>query len=308
MDRVLTDILMEWQRRRESPIPVTVEEVCAGRPDLLPEVRRLAGRLAACDRLLADAGLDAAPKAVGRFEIRGYEILGVLGRGGMGVVYQAQQVRLKRLVALKMIRAGGQADEAELARFRLEAEAVARLQHPNIVQIYDVGDHAGQPFLALEFVPGGTLATRLAATPQPPREAATLVRTLARAVDVANRAGIVHRDLKPANILLADDGSTTVTDVGLAKRLDDDTGQTRTGAVMGTPAYMAPEQALGQVKEIGPAADVYALGVILYEALTGSVPFKGRPSWRPWSRCGRGTQWPSGCTSRKSLATSKQSA
>ena len=177
--------------------------------------------------------------------IPGYEILGVLGKGGMGIVYQARQVKLKRIVALKMIKAGDQADEAELSRFRVEAEAVARLQHPNIVQIYEVGEHAGQPFCALEFVGGGTLAARLAGTPQPPREAAALARTLALAMDAAHQKGIVHRDLKPANVLLTADGTPKVTDFGLAKRLDEDTGQTRTGAIMGTPAYMAPEQASG---------------------------------------------------------------
>ncbi len=204
--------------------------------------------------------------------IPGYEILGVLGRGGMGVVYLAQQVALKRLVALKMIRAGSQADEADLARFKIEAEAVARLAHPNIVQIYDVGEHNGQPFCSLEFVGGGTLAARLTGTPQPPRQSAELVRTLALAVEAAHQRGIVHRDLKPANVLLAEDGTPKITDFGLAKRLDD-VGQTQTGAIVGTPSYMAPEQAAGQ-KQVGPAADVYALGAILYECLTGRPPFK----------------------------------
>jgi len=199
----------------------------------------------------------------GAVEIPGYEVFGVLGRGAMGVVYQARQVRLKRLVALKMIRSGNHADEAELARFRVEAEAVARLQHPNIVQIYEIGEHQGQPFCSLEFVSGGTLAAHLAGTPQPPRRAATMARTLALAIEAAHQRGIVHRDLKPGNILLAEDGSLKITDFG----------QTRTGSVMGTPAYMAPEQATG-LKDVGPPADVYALGSILYEMLTGQPPFK----------------------------------
>jgi len=214
----------------------------------------------------------AAQPAVG--PIPGYEILSVLGRGGMGIVYQARQVQLKRLVALKMIRAGDLADDSERARFRTEVEAVARLHHPNIVQIYQVGEHNGQPFCALEFVSGGTLADRLAGTPQTPRQAAELVRTLALAMDVAHQRGIVHRDLKPGNVLLTTDGTPKITDFGLAKHLDEDTAQTRTGAVMGTPAYMAPEQALGQ-KTVGPPADVYAVGAILYEMLTGRPPFKG---------------------------------
>jgi hypothetical protein len=192
----------------------------------------------------------------------------------MGIVYRARHVRLKRLVALKKILAGAWADEEDRARFRVEAEAVARLQHPNIVQIFEVGEHRGQPFCALEYVGGGTLADRLAGTLQPARPAASLVRTLALAMDAAHRRGIVHRDLKPANILLAEDGSPKVADFGLAKRLDQETAQTLTGAVLGTPAYMAPEQAAGQ-KEVGPAADVYALGAILYEMLTGRPPFRG---------------------------------
>jgi WD40 repeat protein len=219
-------------------------------------------------------GLYAPSPRPSSAEVPGYEILGILGRGGMGVVHKARQIRLKRIVALKMIRAGDQAGEAELARFRVEAEAIARLQHPNIVQIYEVGEHRGQPFCVLEFVSGGTLAAQLAGTPQSPREAATLLKTLALATDAAHKQGIVHRDLKPANVLLAEDGSPKITDFGLAKRLDHDSIQTRTGVVMGTPAYMAPEQAGGQ-KEVGPLADVYALGAILYEMLTGVPPFKG---------------------------------
>jgi WD40 repeat protein len=206
--------------------------------------------------------------------VPGYEILGELGRGGMGIVYRARQVRLKRLVALKMILTGPQAEEGQLARFRVEAEAVARLQHPNIVQIYEVGDHNRSPYLALEFVSGGGLDRRLDGTPQEPRAAADLVETLARAMHFAHQKGVVHRDLKPANVLLAEDGTPKITDFGLAKKLDD-AGQTLSGAIVGTPSYMAPEQATGKGKEVGPAADVYALGAILYEGLTGRPPFKG---------------------------------
>jgi serine/threonine protein kinase len=212
--------------------------------------------------------------------VRGYELLGVLGRGGMGVVYQARQLQLNRLVALKMILAGVHAGEQELARFRTEAEAVARLQHPHIVQIHEVGEADGTPYCALEYCAGGSLEKKLAGTPPPPGEAARLVQTLAGAVQAAHQAGIVHRDLKPANILLASPGRQSgelipkVTDFGLAKKLDSATGQTASGAIMGTPSYMAPEQAGGQSKEVGPAADIYALGAILYELLTGRPPFK----------------------------------
>jgi hypothetical protein len=192
----------------------------------------------------------------------------------MGVVYKARQVALKRVVALKMILAGEHAGAAELARFRAEAEAIARLQHPHIVQVFEVGEHGGLPYLALEYCPGGSLEKKLSGTPLPPPQAAALIQTLARAVQAAHEKGVVHRDLKPANVLLGEDGGPKVTDFGLAKRVGEG-GQTATGAVLGTPSYMAPEQAAGKSKEVGPATDVYALGALLYECLTGRPPFRG---------------------------------
>ncbi len=206
--------------------------------------------------------------------VPGYEVLGELGRGGMGVVYKARHLGLNRVVALKMILAGGHASAADLDRFQHEAEAVAALQHPNIVQIHAVGAHGGLPYFSLEFCPGGSLDRRLAGTPQPPRAAAALAEALARAVQAAHAQGVVHRDLKPANVLLAEDGTPKITDFGLAKRLDSAAARTATGAALGTPSYMAPEQAAGDTNAIGPAADVYALGAILYECLTGRPPFK----------------------------------
>jgi hypothetical protein len=204
----------------------------------------------------------------------GYELLGELGRGGMGVVYQARQVALNRVVALKMILAGSHASAADVQRFRREAEAVARLQHPNIVQIHEVGEQNGLPYFALEYCPGGNLAARLDGTPWEPARAAALVETLARAMAAAHERRVVHRDLKPGNVLLAADGTPKITDFGLAKTLDATTGPTQSGAILGTPEYMAPEQAGGAGKLVGPAADVYALGAILYELLTGRPPFK----------------------------------
>jgi WD40 repeat protein len=206
--------------------------------------------------------------------VPGYEVLGELGRGGMGVVYKARQLGLNRVVALKMILAGGHAGEAALVRFRQEAEAVARLQHPGIVQVYETGTHDGLPYFSLEFVGGETLGRRLAAGPLPAREAARLVADLSAAVQYAHTQGIVHRDLKPANVLLTREGAPKVTDFGLAKTLDTGAGQTRSGEVIGTPSYMAPEQARGKSKEIGPLCDVYALRAILYECLTGRPPFQ----------------------------------
>ncbi len=207
-------------------------------------------------------------------QLEGYEILGELGRGGMGVVYRALDVRLKRVVALKMILAGVHADPGDLKRFQLEAEAVAQLQHPNIVQIHDVGEHEGKPYFSLEFVEGGELASQIAGEPQPPDEAARLVETLSRAMQFAHQRNIIHRDLKPANVLLTADGQPKITDFGLAKRLEDDSGQTASGSIMGTPSYMAPEQAGGHQAQIRPQTDVYALGALLYCLLTGRPPFQ----------------------------------
>jgi len=205
----------------------------------------------------------------------GYEIATELGRGGMGVVYAAHHTALNRRVALKVIR--GFAGREEVARFRAEAEAVARLQHPSIVQIYEVGEHAGLPYLSLEFVEGGTLGARLRAAPLEARAAAALVAALARAVQHAHLRGVVHRDLKPGNILLTVEHSPKIGDFGLAK-LADDPGRSRSGQIVGTPAYMAPEQASGRGDLVGPPADVWALGAILYECLTKRPPFLGTSS------------------------------
>jgi hypothetical protein len=210
--------------------------------------------------------------AAQRVLVPGYEVLGLLGQGGMGIVYQARQTSLGRVVALKMVLHAGHAGDEERRRFRAEAEAIARLKHPNVVQVHEVGESGGVPFFAMEFCEGGSLDAQLDGTPWQPAKAAVLVQTLAGAMHAAHQAGVVHRDLKPANVLLTADGTPKVTDFGLAKRLDMP-GPTRTGAVMGTPSYMAPEQAGGR-KDVGPAADVWALGALLYELLTGRPPFK----------------------------------
>jgi eukaryotic-like serine/threonine-protein kinase len=214
-------------------------------------------------------------------EIAGFEILGKLGHGGMGIVYKARQLDLQRTVAIKMILAGVHAQEQSLARFRAEAEAVAQLQHPNIVQIYAVGEAAGLPYFSLEFVEGGTLAQQLSGTPLPPRRAAQLVEVLARAVHYAHVRGIVHRDLKPANVLLTLEGAPKIADFGLAKRRGSDPAVPSTlgGLTAGTPPYMAPEQlrpqAAGEKRSVGPASDIYALGAILFELLTGRPLYTG---------------------------------
>jgi serine/threonine-protein kinase len=226
--------------------------------------------------LLKEGGTaaDAPAPPVMPAAVAGHEILGVLGRGSMGVVYQARQRGLNRVVALKMILAGAHAGEYDLGRFRAEAETLARIRHANIVQIYEVGEEDGRPYFALEYVDGGTLAARSNGVPQPPREAARLVGLLAAAMDAAHRAGVVHRDLKPANVLLTADGTPKITDFGVAKRLEGGLDQTHSGSVLGSPGYMSPEQAEGRNRDVGPAADVYALGAILYELLTGRTPFR----------------------------------
>lgn len=208
-------------------------------------------------------------------EAAGYEIIEELGRGGMGIVYKARHKSLKRYVAIKTLSNRMQVDEEQLARFRKEAMAIAKLQHPNIVAVYDVGEFEENPYLALEFVDGGSLADLLMKARQSPLQAAMLVEPLARAAHLAHTHGIIHRDLKPANILLAKDGTPKISDFGLAKQMDESTGWTRTGDIMGTPCYMAPEQAEGRIKALGPCTDVYALGAILYEVVTGHPPFRG---------------------------------
>ena len=209
----------------------------------------------------------------------GYELLEVLGKGGMGVVYKARQPRLNRFVAIKMLLSGGQASEEEVRRFHVEAEAAAKLDHPHIVPIYEVGEEHGQHFFSMAYVEGPSLAKQLRDEPFPVRAAVEMVSTIATAVHYAHSQGIIHRDLKPANILLGLDGRPRITDFGLAKTLENAADLTTTGQILGTPSYMAPEQALGKVSDISPRSDVYALGAILYEALVGRPPFRDASVW-----------------------------
>ena len=277
MDLRVSELLEELYDSGRTP-----EEVCVDFPEFLDEVRerwrkicRLEAQLDLClppEREPLDAGARPRPRVPDDLpQIPGYEVEGRIGRGGMGVVYRARHLRLNRVVAIKMAIAWDQPSSRE--RFRREAQAVAALRHPHVVQIYDVGDWEGCPYYAMELVAGGNLAQL--AKPTSPREAASLLLPLAEAVHAAHSAGIIHRDLKPSNILMEPGGTPKVGDFGLSRRLDDASGLTMDGVLIGTPSYMAPEQAAGTLDAVGAPADVYALGAILYELLSGRPPFRG---------------------------------
>ncbi|HEY4263037.1 MAG TPA: protein kinase [Schlesneria sp.] len=260
------------------------EEACADCPELLPYILERLDNLRRVEQqieLLFPAspekeitGRPANSASIGLPLIDDYEIEGVIGRGGMGVVYKATHLKLNRLVALKMLLSGPYASPQEVARFVRESRAVAELQHPHIVQVYDVGDLETRPYFTMEFLEGGSLAQKLAGVPQSSRRSAEVIATIADAVHSAHSKGIIHRDLKPANILLTAEGIPKIADFGLARHLVDDAKLTMTDARVGTPSYMAPEQALGKLGTIGPSVDIYALGTILYEMLTGRPPFR----------------------------------
>src|SRR5262245_37959575 len=257
---------------------------CQGRASRLdgeadPLLRSLRRVLCANPQATHDTADDCGAAVVaepGWRGVPGYEVLAELGRGGMGVVYQARQASPARLVALKMLLSGAHAGPDRRARFRVEADAIARLQHPNIVQIHEVGFADGVPFFSMELLEGGALSDRLEKKPQPPDFAAGLVEALARAAHYAHQRGVVHRDLKPSNVLLSADGTPKLADFGLARLQQDEAAAplTASNAVLGTPSYAAPEQAAGGSRSAGPAVDVYSLGAILYEMLTGRPPFQ----------------------------------
>jgi serine/threonine-protein kinase len=305
-DPRLAMLLDELTASRRSP-----EEVCSKCPELLPLVRRRWRQMrrvsAQLDALFPPSG-DGAGRLPHRLadesaipKIDGYEFEAVLGRGGMGVVYRARHLQLGRTVALKMLLAGSYAGREESERFLHEAQMVAGLHHPNIVQLYEVGQVDSRPYFTMELVEGGNLAQKLSGTPLAARDAAHLIAELAEAVEAAHQRGVIHRDLKPANVLLSGEWPVAsdkhesdsavpvtrplslvtpkITDFGLARQLESGLGLTLTGAPLGTPSYMAPEQARGDKKAVGPATDIYSLGAILYECLTGRPPFRAdRPA------------------------------
>jgi predicted Ser/Thr protein kinase len=287
-DDDLIDLLTQAEEWHEQGRAFSVADLCPNHPEYWPRLEELWQGMRQLDQQLhvAEAshhgsGLNEPPPSptlpLEMFAGKGYEILDEIGRGGMGVVYRARQAGLKRLVAIKMVLAGSYASPKQLARFQRETEILARLNHPNIVQIYEVGELDGMPFFCMEYMDGGSLAAKIKGQPQQPEAVAELVETLARAVHVAHEQGIVHRDLKPANILINGAGVPKITDFGLAKYLQEEAGQTGTD-ILGTPSYLAPEQVRREGVAIRPATDVYALGVILYELLTGRVPHKGDSS------------------------------
>jgi serine/threonine-protein kinase len=317
-DPRISDLLLQWEEGEQSGQPVSAEVLCSNCPELLPALR---ARIAALEQLRPVLDLEEFAEAVpphtqktgddtvetpefgDQFWTRvqrpaaatqplpappGYELLGEIDRGGMAVIYKARQVKLDRLVALKVIAAGPNARPTDRARFQTEARAVGRLSHPNIVEIHDVGEIDGYPYLVLEYLEGGDLETALTGRLLSPREAAQILEPLARAAHHAHHHGVIHRDIKPGNVLLThyrrlpgnqvDLGTPKLADFGLARCLGDAVGLTRTGVIVGTPAYMAPEQVLGNKALIGPATDVHGLGALLYRMLTGMPPFLGDDS------------------------------
>jgi serine/threonine-protein kinase len=288
-DSQLARLLAELTEIHRQGRGATLDEFAARNPELAGELRELWGAVMLAEAVASHvSGADtfglnpteanpaeARPLVELLSRLGDYELLEELGRGGMGVVYRARQLSLGRIVAVKMILRGQLASPADLLRFRAEAEAAARLDHPNIVPVYEVGEIEGQPYFSMKFVAGTTLAQRLAEGPMLPHEAAALLAPVAKAIHFAHQQGLLHRDLKPSNILIDADGQPHVTDFGLAKRIADSSGPTHTGAVIGTPSYMAPEQAGGGRGPLGPPSDVYSLGTILYQMLTGRPPFQG---------------------------------
>jgi serine/threonine-protein kinase len=268
---------------------VDVDALARQHPELAAELRELWGAVLVAEEIAlhtrrsSDSGAKAAAPGGGQAgapiaagdtgSLADYELLEELGRGGMGVVYKARQKSLGRIVAVKLLLRGELASDSDQARFRGEAQSAARLDHPRIVSVYEVG-HGERPFFSMQLVEGTTLAKKLAEGPIPPREAAELLSKVARAIHYAHEQGVLHRDLKPSNILIDPDGQPHISDFGLAKRLEPGASLTNTGAILGTPSYMAPEQAAGRRGEMGPASDVYSLGTILYQMLTGRPPFQ----------------------------------
>ena len=295
----LAELLEELTEQVGERAHERLETLCREHPDLAGQLRELFATISMTDAVAYESTIIQPagelgqqggrtvppPPAAGDSFVPGvtslparfgdYELVAEIGRGGMGIVYRAVQRSLGRVVAIKMLLRRDLASHADLARFRSEAEAAARLDHPSIVPIFEVGEHDGQPFYSMRFIEGTTLAKRLQAGPIPPREGSMLLAQVAEAVQAAHARGVLHRDLKPSNILIDTAGQPHVSDFGLAKRLEDDQTMTHTGAIIGTPCYMSPEQAAGSRGDVGPASDIWSLGAILYQVLAQRPPFQG---------------------------------
>jgi predicted Ser/Thr protein kinase len=287
----ILDLIVQWEEQRAAGRELSPEELCRDCPDLIEEIEARLQSVAVMNNLLDTRGsaphaaADSRPIATSHPSRRdplrpeswpdlpGYEILEEMGRGGMGIVYKARQIALGRLVAVKLVRADGLIPEDWRRRFTQEAKAMALLQHPNVVQIHEIGRQREQQFLVMEYVEGQSLAASLVEGPWPARKAAEFVAIVARAMHAAHQQGVIHRDLKPGNILIAADGTPKICDFGLAKHWEQTADQTATGQLVGTPSYMAPEQVLGAHGTLGPAVDIYAMGAVLYELLTGRAAF-----------------------------------
>ena len=280
---VLAEFLLDWEDSQNSAKPKSPEQICTKRPDLVIELKRRIAALANVDWMM----LNLSSEVYGREtivatvstspypNIPGYQILGKIGQGGMGVVFQAKQERLNRLVAIKVIRGGRWVSAREIDRFKSEAELLAKVQHSGVVQIHDILECDGVLCLILEFVDGKSLAEKPHQSTKPPMEAASLARNVAATLTAVHAKGILHRDIKPGNILIDKDGCVKVTDFGVAKELSTDSSHTMPGEIIGSPSYMAPEQARGKLDQISERTDVYAIGATLYELLTGRPPFAG---------------------------------
>jgi serine/threonine-protein kinase len=281
-EQLLANVLAEMTDRALRGEAVDIEEACRHHPDLAKELRELWGTVMVANAAGTDASHSNGDPDLNEFDdtfqlprrFGDYQLLDEIGRGGMGIVFRARQISLNRDVAVKMILRGPLASPSERDRFRAEAESAARLDHPGIVPVYEVGEVDGRPYFSMKYIEGETLSDRLLRGPMPARYAARLLAEVSRAIQYAHTCGVLHRDLKPSNVIIDQDGHTHLTDFGLAKRITDANALTRTGAVLGTPAYMSPEQAAGTAGMVGPASDVYGLGCILYHMLTGRPPFE----------------------------------
>ncbi|MCR9292277.1 MAG: serine/threonine protein kinase, partial [bacterium] len=278
------EIVSNLADRIQSGEVLSFSEVCQQHPEFREQLQEIWGTLIVTDAIAASARnplLDSEPSSDQSwisssipslpFEIEDYRLLEIIGRGGMGVVYRARQISLNRSVAIKMIRDNRVLEHRQ--RFFAEAEANARLDHPSIVPVYEIGEFEGHPFFSMQFVKGQTLSARLKSGPIPQREAVRIMIEACRAIAYAHRQGVLHRDIKPSNIMIDESGKVRVTDFGLAKFADSGDSLTRTGAVIGTPSYMSPEQASGHSNFVGPRSDIYGLGTVLYHLLTGRPPF-----------------------------------